>query len=188
MNLGILGNGSSQQEKVLLMQQLSSGTAYILWCLCIFGICGVQRFYTGQVGIGLLYLFTFGLCGIGQLIDLALIPGAVDARNTYLRGLHAGTGSANVNQTINLNLSDIPQLRDQLQTIPASSSVTVTPMQKLLKAAKEHGGQLSIAQAAMHTELEPEQVKALLHEATRAGYAEVTNDSKTGSIRYHFDL
>ncbi len=167
------------------MQQINSGTAYILWCLCLFGICGVQRFYTGQIGIGLLYLFTFGLCGIGQLIDLALIPGAVDARNAYLRG---STASANVNQTINLNLGDIPQLREQLQTIPTSASAAVAPMQKLLKAAKEHGGQLSIAQAAMHTELDPEQVKALLHEATKAGYAEVTNDSKTGSIRYHFDV
>lgn len=170
------------------MQQLNSGTAYILWCLCLFGICGVQRFYTGQVGIGLLYLFTFGLCGIGQLIDLALIPGAVEARNTYLRGLQGGTASASVNQTINLNLSDIPQFRDQLGTTPTATSAAMTPMQKLLKAAKEHGGQLSIAQAAMHTELEPEQVKALLHEATKAGYADVMNDPNTGSVRYHFDV
>ena len=101
------------------MQQLNSGTAYILWCACVFGICGVQRFYTGQVGIGLLYLFTFGLCGIGQLIDLALIPSAIDARNAYLRG---STG-ANLNQTINFNLGDLPQLRDQqLQAIPTSAS------------------------------------------------------------------
>jgi TM2 domain-containing membrane protein YozV len=174
------------------MQQLNSGTAYILWCLCLLGICGIQRFYTGQVGIGLLYLFTFGLCGIGQLADLALIPGAVEARNTYLRGLHGGNATANatasVNQTINLNLSDIPQLRDQLQTVPASASAALTPMQRLLKAAKDNGGQLSIAQAAMHTELEPEQVKALLHEATKAGYADVMNDSKTGAVRYHFDV
>jgi TM2 domain-containing membrane protein YozV len=165
------------------MQQINSGMAYVLWCLCLFGICGAQRFYTGQIGIGLLYLFTFGLFGIGQLVDLALIPGAVEARNTYLRGKQGGTPS--LNQTI-LHVGDLSQLRDQLQAIPPSASAT--PMQKLLKAAKEHGGQLSIAQVAMCTELEPEDVKALLHEATRAGYAEITNDPKTGAIRYHFDV
>jgi TM2 domain-containing membrane protein YozV len=167
------------------MQQINSGTAYILWCLCIFGICGAQRFYTGQVGMGLLYLFTFGLCGIGQLIDLALIPSAVDARNAYLRGSQGG----NVSQTINLNLGDIPQLQNQLKTIATPAQISSSsPMQKLLKAAKENGGQLSIAQAALHTELEPEQVKDLLIEATKLGLADVMNDAKTGAVRYHFDI
>lgn len=61
-------------------------------------------------------------------------------------------------------------------------------MQKLLKAAKEHGGQVSIAQAAMYTELEPQQVKDLLLEAAKIGYAEINNDPKSGAIRYHFDV
>ncbi|MCC5666429.1 NINE protein [Nostoc sp. CHAB 5784] len=82
------------------MQQANSGVAYILWCLCFFGICGGQRFYTGQIGSGLIYFFTIGFFGIGQLIDLALIPGMVDKRNIYLRGLH-GNGSPSVNQSIN---------------------------------------------------------------------------------------
>ncbi len=33
-------------------------------------IAGVQRFMIGQIGMGLLYLFTFGLCFIGTIIDL----------------------------------------------------------------------------------------------------------------------
>jgi TM2 domain-containing membrane protein YozV len=33
-------------------------------------IAGVQRFIVGQIGMGLLYLFTFGLCFIGTIIDL----------------------------------------------------------------------------------------------------------------------
>ena len=33
-------------------------------------IAGVQRFLTGQIGMGLLYLFTGGLCLIGTIIDL----------------------------------------------------------------------------------------------------------------------
>ncbi len=35
-----------------------------------FGVAGVQRFIIGQIGMGLLYLFTVGFCFIGTLIDL----------------------------------------------------------------------------------------------------------------------
>jgi len=33
-------------------------------------VAGVQRFMVGQIGMGLLYLFTGGLCFIGTIIDL----------------------------------------------------------------------------------------------------------------------
>ncbi|NQW31043.1 MAG: TM2 domain-containing protein [Ignavibacteria bacterium] len=33
-------------------------------------IAGIQRFVLGQIGMGVLYLLTFGLCGIGTIIDL----------------------------------------------------------------------------------------------------------------------
>jgi len=33
-------------------------------------IAGVQRFLTNQIGMGILYLFTGGLCLIGTIIDL----------------------------------------------------------------------------------------------------------------------
>ena len=40
--------------------------------------------YLGQVGYGMVMLFTLGFCGIGQLLDLLLLPDAVKAAN---RGL-----------------------------------------------------------------------------------------------------
>lgn len=37
--------------------------------LCIFTVCG-HKFYEGKIGIGILYLLTGGLFGIGWIIDI----------------------------------------------------------------------------------------------------------------------
>lgn len=56
--------------------------SYCLWCLSFVGICGVQRIYLGHTVVGILMLFTFGFCGVGQVLDLFLLPGAVDQENS----------------------------------------------------------------------------------------------------------
>ena len=38
--------------------------------LGFFGIAGIQRFILNDIGMGILYLFTWGLCWIGTIIDL----------------------------------------------------------------------------------------------------------------------
>ncbi len=50
----------------------SVAIGYILW---IFGFLGAHRFYYGKPITGTIWFFTFGLLGIGWLIDLFLIPG-----------------------------------------------------------------------------------------------------------------
>ena len=44
---------------------------YLLW---IFGFLGAHRFYFGRPVSGTVYLFTFGLFGIGWFVDLFLMP------------------------------------------------------------------------------------------------------------------
>jgi TM2 domain-containing membrane protein YozV len=34
------------------------------------GFAGIQRFLTNQIGLGILYFFTAGLCFVGTIIDL----------------------------------------------------------------------------------------------------------------------
>jgi len=41
----------------------------ILCLLGLVGIAGVQRFFIGHIGMGILYFFTAGLCFVGTIID-----------------------------------------------------------------------------------------------------------------------
>lgn len=39
--------------------------------LCLFlGLVGGHKFYEGKIGMGILYIFTVGLFGIGAIVDL----------------------------------------------------------------------------------------------------------------------
>lgn len=47
---------------------------WVALLLCLFlGVVGGHKFYEGKVGMGVLYLFTGGLFGIGALIDFIVI-------------------------------------------------------------------------------------------------------------------
>jgi TM2 domain-containing membrane protein YozV len=64
------------EDKLKLFISVYNGkrqkTETVLIC-CILGfVCaaGIQRFITGQIGMGILYFFTGGLCLVGTIIDL----------------------------------------------------------------------------------------------------------------------
>jgi len=52
----------------------SGPVLFILWLLGFVGLCGLHRFYCRRYWTGFLWLLTLGLLGIGQLIDLFLLP------------------------------------------------------------------------------------------------------------------
>ncbi|MEA5447372.1 TM2 domain-containing protein [Leptolyngbya sp. CCNP1308] len=163
------------------MSRAKTRTAYLLWALGLFGFCGLHRFYAGQTVWGVVYLFTFGLFGIGQLIDLVLVPGMVKTRNEQLRRKYLAEWSED-------GLA-MPMPRDRnLVAVQAIAQPKEDPMLLLLKAAHANGGKLSKAQVALHTGLSPERVEALIQAALHSGYADVTNDPDSGAVRYVFDL
>lgn len=42
----------------------------VLYCILGFFVPGLSRFLVNQIGMGILYFFTLGLCFIGTIIDL----------------------------------------------------------------------------------------------------------------------
>ncbi len=53
-------NGKRQKSDMILIGGL----------IGLLGIGGVQRFMVGQIGMGILFLLTCGLCFIGTIVDL----------------------------------------------------------------------------------------------------------------------
>jgi restriction system protein len=47
---------------------------WVSFFLCLFlGVFGIHKFYEGRMLLGLVYLFTMGLFGIGVLFDLFIL-------------------------------------------------------------------------------------------------------------------
>ncbi len=51
-----------------------SKNKWVAFFLCLFTLCG-HKFYEGKFGMGILYLCTLGIFGIGWIIDLFTILG-----------------------------------------------------------------------------------------------------------------
>lgn len=101
-----------------------------------FGYFGVDRFYLGQVGLGLLKLFTFGGCGIWVLIDqiLILTNSLKDSNNLPLARYEdnkttgfiiAGVVYAlGVASGVVYNIAVAPQLEQMLDSVETSEQTT----------------------------------------------------------------
>lgn len=52
----------------------STGFAYLLMLFSLIGLAGIQHFYLGKLGRGILWLLTFGLLGFGLVLDVFTLP------------------------------------------------------------------------------------------------------------------
>jgi len=101
----------------------SKSTAYILWFF--LGIFGAHKFYLNKVGMGVLYLFTGGIFGIGWFIDLFTLGSQVDTYNALFYRPFLGNSSVNTNIVVNVPGNDakapshatIQSISEQLQTL-----------------------------------------------------------------------
>ncbi|MDX1618668.1 MAG: TM2 domain-containing protein [Balneolaceae bacterium] len=68
---------SSMEEKtaqrfanVYRARRINPQTVLLTAVIGFFGVAGVHRFIIGQIGMGILYLLTGGLCVIGTIVDM----------------------------------------------------------------------------------------------------------------------
>jgi TM2 domain-containing membrane protein YozV len=63
-------NQAQQFATIYNARRKDPQTILLTTILGFLGIAGIQRFILGNIGMGLLYFFTGGLCMIGTIIDL----------------------------------------------------------------------------------------------------------------------
>jgi TM2 domain-containing membrane protein YozV len=65
-------NEDQQRSFIMFYNTRRKDPQTVMLCTLIgfLGINGVQRFLLNQIGMGILYLFTGGLCLIGTIVDL----------------------------------------------------------------------------------------------------------------------
>ena len=153
------------------MNKVSS--AYILWLGGFLSLNGLHRLYNGKIATGLLWLCTFGLFGVGQLVDLFLIPNMVEDYNTKMK-IKMGVSANGV--PLNPSVVATSVIKPSKQQL----------MVKLLKAAAARDGKLSVTQGVMDTGASFSEVEAVLKEMVKSGYVRVDNHPVTGVVVYEF--
>lgn len=61
---------ASQFANVYRVRRKDPQTILLLTLVGFLGVAGVQRFIVDQIGMGILYLLTGGICMIGTIVDL----------------------------------------------------------------------------------------------------------------------
>ena len=141
---------------------------YGLWCLCLAGVCGAHRIYMGKWGTGLLWLVTFGLLGVGQLVDLFRMK-------TLIRDSNVRKGYI-----------PHPRLAARGSAPPAALPKPTDLKLVLLQAAERKGGELTVTQGVMASGESFEEVEKCLRDMVDQGYVDVDNAPGTGVIVYRF--
>ncbi len=132
----------------------SKGVAYILWFLCTFSLFGAQRFYCKRYISGFIYLFTLGFFGIGQIIDLFIIPSMVDEENLKFQALY---GYQNFNYSGNAQVTrNIGNSKNHVSINTENKKVSDTI--KILQLAKSNGGMMSLSDCVLATGKETAQL------------------------------
>ncbi|MDJ0595886.1 MAG: TM2 domain-containing protein [Pleurocapsa sp. MO_226.B13] len=142
----------------------NTGIAYLLWSLWFFGFAGIHRFYLGKPISGLIWFLTWGLFGMGQIVDFFLIPDMVERKNFKYRA----------------------RLREaRYEQLPAAVSTTPPPSdtQLILKLLSEQP-EATLADCVLATGKDTSKVKALLEQMQRDELIEVGNRERDGAIVY----
>jgi hypothetical protein len=149
--------------------EYSPGVAFGLWCVCLFGLAGMHRFYLRKPVTGVIWLLTFGLLGIGQFVDLLRLRDMVDDENLLEEGRRQRALG-----------------RAEMRALPPAREPVGDLRQTLLKAAADRGGSISVTQGVLASGKSFEEVEEALDAMAKKGYADIDNDPKSGVVIYKF--
>jgi serine/threonine protein kinase len=168
-----------QQTILQLKQTPRLKISYFLWAVSLIAgsiarpLRGLHRFYNGKFVTGFLWMLPV-VGDIGIILDLFLLPSMVEEYE------------AKTKAKFGLSPQGVP-----LQNAPTITEMVSPPTReqrkfKVLQAARKRDGIISVAQAAVDTQIAINEVEMLLRELEAEGYAEVGNNRETGTVVYWF--
>jgi hypothetical protein len=121
-----------------------------------------------------------GLFGVGQFVDLALIPGMVEDKNLKYKMLYGGTHQNQVTPQVIVNIADVSAPTAKTQKTSSEKS----ELQIILQLAKDSGGSVSIADCVIATGNSVGEVKKTLGMLCAQEVMAIDNHHETGSVIY----
>ncbi len=151
----------------------SVGMAYLLWLPSLFGLAGLQRFYLGKFGTGVLFLITGGLFGFGTFYDAFTLP-----RQVREAQLHEKYREALEQGTIHINVE-----RGGTGDSARNSGKPTSVEQIILQSAKQNNGVVTPTDVALAAGVPLEEARRVLEQLSDKGFAEV-RVKKSGLLVY----
>jgi TM2 domain-containing membrane protein YozV len=155
--------------------------AYLLWFTYFLGLAGVHRFYAGKYVTGIIWMFTLGFFGIGQLIDLILIPDMIEEKNFKDKLI-----SSNYHNNIAINSEIVIDIADEnlLSFRESILKVERSDIETILQLAQENHGNVSLVDCVIATGKPASELRKSLEYLCLEGWLEVDNHQTTGSFVY----
>lgn len=147
--------------------------SYLLWLACLLGVSGLQRIYLGRYVSGAFYIITWGWFGVGQLLDLALIPGMVDDENLKYMALRGGVGYS-------------PALQGQNPVVLVNKNHSARPdsMEVAILRICRDRGEATLSDCVIDTGADIKEVKAVIKNLIHEDLLQIHNRDSDGSVVY----
>lgn len=171
----------------IVPQQRSYPTAYALWCFCFLSVCGIHRLYARRYFSGFFYLITLGFFGIGQFLDLFLIPGMIDEENLKIKALYGyQPNEASFYQTPESIVVNLPKSEAPRANLEGKNKEPLTDKdvdRAILRTCKETQG-ATLAEIFLEVDEEYEKIESRVQYLMQKNLLTIDNRADDGAVIY----